>query len=144
MSALLVLALFAAAPGIADDVEVAVLAHPVARGERIDAGDFSNEQRTSVAARGALTADAAGGMEAARNLSAGAIVRAGDVVRPRLVRRGQPVTIRIVSGTLVITAAGRALGDASAGEPVRIVADATSRTLEGVVEGAGVVRIITP
>ena len=142
MIPLLFLALSAASPD--GDVIVPVLAHPVARGERIAAGDFMLEHETAVAARGALAPAAVAGMEAARNLSAGSIVRQGDLVRARLVRRGQPVTVRIVSGPLVITAGGRALADAAMGEPARVFVDSTSRTLDGVVESAGTVRIITP
>jgi flagella basal body P-ring formation protein FlgA len=141
MSALLLLALLGGAP-LGD--EVAVLSRPIARGERVTAADFAIEERASGAGRGAVGPADAAGMEAARNLSAGSVVRPADLVRPRLVRRGQPVTIRIVSGSLTITAAGRALSDAASGEPARVVADATSRTLEGVVDGAGTVRIVTP
>jgi flagellar basal body P-ring formation protein FlgA len=142
MGLLLTLALLAAAP--ADDVQVAVLARPVAKGERIEAGDFAVETRTPAAARGALSIEGAAGMEAARNLPAGNIVRSSDVMRPQLVRRGEPVSIRIVSGTLVITATGRALSGGSQGEPVRVVTNATSRTLDGIVEGSGTVRIAAP
>src|SRR5688500_7502702 len=111
MSVLLALALLGAgtpsAP--AEDVQVAVLAHPIEKGTRLDRSDFDVEARTPAAARGALSADAAAGMEAARNLTAGMIVRRSDLMKPQLVRRGEPVTIRIVSGTLVITSSGRAL-----------------------------------
>jgi flagella basal body P-ring formation protein FlgA len=65
-------------------------------------------------------------------------------MRPQLVHRGEPVTIRIVSGTLAITASGRALGGAAEGEAVRVVVNATNRTLDGVVEGSGTVRISAP
>ncbi|WP_213982636.1 flagellar basal body P-ring formation chaperone FlgA [Sphingomonas sp. dw_22] len=142
MGVLLALALLAAGP--VEDVQVAVLQQAVARGERIEAADFAIEARAPAAARGALTIERATGMEAARNLPAGAIVRQNDVMRPQLVHRGDPVTIRIVSGTLVITASGRALGNAAAGDPVRVVITATNRTLDGVVEGSGTVRIAAP
>lgn len=142
MGALLALALLAGGP--VEDVQVAVLRQPVARGERIAASDFAVEARAPAAARGALTAENAAGMEAARNLPAGAIVRQNDVTRPQLVHRGEPVTIRIVAGTLVITASGRALGNAAAGDAVRVVVSSTNRTLDGVVEGAGTVRIAAP
>jgi flagella basal body P-ring formation protein FlgA len=142
MHALLALALFAGAPG--EDVPVAVLQQPVARGERIEAGDFATETRNAGAARGALAIEDAIGMEAARNLAAGAVVRRADVMRPQLVHRGEPVTIRIVSGTLVITASGRALGGGAAGEAVRVFVIATNRTLDGVIESSGTVRIAAP
>lgn len=127
-----------------EDVPVAVLGHAVQKGDRIEAGDFAVEQRPVATARGALTIDQAAGMEAARNLPAGTVVRQADLMRPQMVRRGEPVTIRIVSGPLIITAAGRALGGGAKGEAVRVVANATNRTLDGVVEATGAVRIVTP
>jgi flagella basal body P-ring formation protein FlgA len=130
--------------GAPEDVQVAVLGHAVQKGDRIEVGDFAVEQRPAAAARGALTVDQAAGWEAVRNLPAGAVVRQSDLTRPQLVRRGEPVTIRIVSGPLVITAAGRALAGGSQGDTVRIVANATNRTLDGIVEASGTVRILTP
>ncbi|WP_294330211.1 flagellar basal body P-ring formation chaperone FlgA [uncultured Sphingomonas sp.] len=142
MSALLGLALLAAAP--AQDVPVAVVQQPVARGERIEQGDLSIETRPEAGARGALRPEQVIGMEAARALSTGTVVRQGDVMKPQLVKRGEPVTAKIVSGSLVITAAGRALGGGAQGDPVRIVVTATNRTLDGIVDGSGTVRISTP
>ncbi|MET0309668.1 MAG: flagellar basal body P-ring formation chaperone FlgA [Sphingomonas sp.] len=143
MGVLLALSLLAAGPAV-EDVQVAVLHQPVARGERIEAGDFTMEARAPATARGALSIENAAGMEATRNLQAGSIVRQGDVMRPQLVHRGEPVTIRIASGALVITATGRALGGAGQGDAVRVVVNATNRTLDGVVESAGTVRISAP
>ncbi|MGK6356707.1 flagellar basal body P-ring formation chaperone FlgA [Sphingomonas sp. DT-207] len=142
MSALLALALLGA--GVAEDVPVAVLAHPVEKGTRLEAADFAVEPRALASARGALRAEDAAGMEASRRLAAGAIVRRSDVMQPQLVRRGEPVTIRIVSGSLVITTGGRALGSGGQGEMVRVVANATSRTLDGIVDGSGTVRVAAP
>lgn len=142
MGVLLAIALLGA--GAAEDVPVAVLAHPIEKGARIEASDFAVEPRAPAAARGALSAEDADGMEAARRLAAGAIVRRGDVMRPQLVRRGDPVTIRIVSGALVIASGGRALASGGQGETVRVVANSTSRTLDGIVEGSGTVRVVAP
>ena len=44
MSLLLALALLGSGP--AEEVQVAVLAHPVQKGDRIEAGDFTVEART--------------------------------------------------------------------------------------------------
>ncbi|UYY59695.1 flagellar basal body P-ring formation chaperone FlgA [Sphingomonas sp. S2-65] len=141
MSLLLALALLA---GPAEDVQVAVLGHAVSRGERIEAGDFTMESRSAAAARGALGIEDAMGMEATRNLAPGMIVRRTDVMTPQLVRRGEPVTIKLASGTLVITASGRALSGGAKGDMVRVVTNSTSRTLDGMVEGSGIVRVSVP
>jgi flagella basal body P-ring formation protein FlgA len=66
-------------------------------------------------------------------------------VRPeRLVRRGEPVTLRLRNGPLTISTAGRALTDGLRGARVRVVALSTRRTLDGIVEGPGDVRIVAP
>lgn len=130
----------AAAPSAADTAEVAVLARPVVKGELLSAADFANEVRGASAARGALAPADAAGLEAGRNLAAGMIVRSGDLVRPRLVRRGEPVTISWRQAGLTITTSGRALGSGGTGDLVRVVAS-TNRTFDAVVEGAGAVRI---
>lgn len=143
MSWLAALSLLAAAPSAAE-VQVAVLAHPVQKGDRIEAGDFNMEARAPGVARGAMAIEDASGMEAARNLQAGMVVRQTDLMRPQLVRRGEPVSIRLVSGSLVITAAGRALTGGGKGDSVRVVTNNTSRTLDGTIESSGTVRIVAP
>ncbi|MHA6721090.1 flagellar basal body P-ring formation chaperone FlgA [Sphingomonas sp. RS6] len=142
MFAFAALLLSAVAPG--QDVPVAVLQQSVARGEPIEVRDLAVEDRPAATARGALQIDELVGMEATRNLTAGNVIRRSDVTRAQLVRRGEPVTVRIASGAMVISASGRALGGGAAGDTVRVLVTATSRTLDGVVDGTGSVRITTP
>lgn len=118
-----------------------VLAHAVERGQVLSKADFEVAQVLPAVARGVLSPAEAAGQEATRRLNAGAPVRAGDLTAPRMVRRGETVTISLVSGGLRITSPGRALGDAGRGEPVRVVSLATNRTLEGVAQATGEVRI---
>ncbi|WP_066659414.1 MULTISPECIES: flagellar basal body P-ring formation chaperone FlgA [unclassified Sphingomonas] len=123
-------------------VEVAVLARPVQRGEILSPDDFVYEKRSPNMGRGAIEAQAAKGLEAVRPLSPGSVVRVSDVITPRLVRRGEPVLIAYKVGALTITTQGRALSSAGAGEPVRVVTTSTQRTLDGFVAGNGLVRIV--
>ena len=125
----------------AANATVPVLAHRVERGEVLSPADFEQQPRSSGAATGALSPADASGREAARALMPGAVVRAADLVAPRLVRRGEPVTIAWRQGGLVITTPGRALSAGGKGELVRVVAASTNRTLDAVVEGSGAVRI---
>lgn len=126
------------------NVEVSALAHPVARGTLLSVEDFVAEERTPAQARGTLSAAAAAGKEAARNFAVGALLRPADVLAPRLVRRGQPVTITVRTGGLAITTGGRALASGGPGDLVRVVSVSTNRTLDGFVEGPGAVRVTTP
>lgn len=122
-------------------VEVSVLTHAVARGDRLAADDFGADTRSPAQGRGALPASQAAGQEATRNLAVGSIVRASDVIAPRLVRRGEPVTITVRAGSLSIATAGRALGSGGTGDLVRVVITATNRTLDGTVVASGEVRV---
>jgi flagella basal body P-ring formation protein FlgA len=135
------LAALLAGQALPEIVEAPVLDRMVERGEILSAGDFTTEPLSPSQARGAMTPDAVSGMEASRRLRAGAIVRANDVIAPRLVRRGEPVTINIRSGGLTITTAGRALADGAMGDLVRVVASSTNRTLDAEVEASGSVRV---
>ena len=125
-------------------VPVAVLTRPVTRGELLTADDLAVEDRNAAQARGTLGVRDIAGREANRNLPAGAVLRANDVIARRLVRRGEPVTINVRAGGLVISSAGRALASGGEGDLVRVVSNATNRTLDGVVEAAGAVRVSAP
>ena len=119
-----------------------VLSHPVSRGSILSADDFVEAPVDARAvAPGWIEPATAIGMEARRSLMAGTVVRPNDITPVRLVKRGEPVTIRLRSGGMTITATGRALADGRSGDSVRVVANGTSRTIDGVVESAGTVRI---
>lgn len=122
-------------------IEVPVLAQNLQKGAILSAADFAREARPGDQARGALALREAIGMEAARNLPAGLIVRSGDLIRAQLVRRGEPVSIRFRSGALTIVATGRALGSGADGDLVRVVSLSTNRTLDAIVDGPGAVRV---
>lgn len=122
-------------------VTVPVLDHAVAKGDLLAASDFTTQEVSQVSARALPSARDIVGMEAARALPAGAMVRSSDVIRPQLVRRGEPVTIALRDGGLSITAQGKALSGGAAGDFVRVVSLATNHTLDGIVEGTGAVRV---
>ncbi|MEW9854502.1 flagellar basal body P-ring formation chaperone FlgA [Novosphingobium sp. M1R2S20] len=134
-----ILALLAAQAAPAT-VETPVLARIVERGEIVSSKDFTVEALPSSQARAAVAPKAANGLEATRRLNAGSIVRATDLMTPRLVRRGEPVTIYVRSGGLLISTTGRSLDNGAMGERVRVVANSTNRTLDAEVEGSGAVR----
>lgn len=142
---LAMLAVAGAAPAAVPepDTRVMVLDHGVEAGAQLTVADLVEQAMSPSAARGALRGRDIDGMEAARRLGAGAIVRSTDLVRPQLVRRGEPVTITVRSGGLVISTTGRALASGAAGAAVRVVATTSNRTLDGVVDGPGLVRIMS-
>lgn len=142
-------ALFGVMPAIAvarppEAVRVAVLDHPVARGDVLTPTDFTEEERSVAQARGALSARDCAGMEARRALPTGSIVLSSDLMPQQLVHRGEPVMIHVVNGGLTIAASGRALSSGAKGDMVRVVTNTTSRTIDGIVDAAGSVRIVAP
>lgn len=131
----------AVAQSVLATVDAPVLARTIEKGDRLSAADFEVAPVNAAIARNAIPPRDAVGMEATRRLMAGQPVRGTDLARPQAIRRGEAVTIAIVSGTLSITTAGRALSGGGIGEPIRVVSLSTNRTLDGVVEQAGRVRI---
>ena len=138
--AMALLLLAAAAP--APEIRMAVLVHGVEKGDRLGTDDLTDASIPATAARGGLGVAEIAGMEASRRLAAGSVIRAADLVRPQLVRRGDQVTLSIRRDGLVITSAARALGSAAMGESVRVVTSSTNRTVDAVVEGSAAVRIV--
>lgn len=137
-STLLLLAQVQAVPAT---VEVSVLTRAVDKGELLRVEDFGPASLPASQARGAVAPADAAGREAVRLLRSGSPVRATDLATPRVVRRGDAVTIFVVNEALRITASGRALGDAGQGEPVRVLNLSTNRTLDGVADASGQVRV---
>lgn len=119
-----------------------VLARTVERGETLAESDFTTAVLLPAQARGAILPHDAAGRQAMRRLAAGNPVRATDTAAPRLIQRGEAVSIVLSSGALRITANGRALGNAGQGEPVRVVNLDTSRTVDAVAEAPGQVRVM--
>lgn len=120
-----------------------VLARPVSRGEIVAADDFTTAPVDAAQARFGLAARQAIGLEAARDLPAGAVLHASDVISPRLVKRGEPVTISVLGPGYTIDSAGKALASGGAGDLVHVVSTATARTLDAVVDGPGRVRLVS-
>ncbi|NYZ64338.1 flagellar basal body P-ring formation chaperone FlgA [Luteimonas deserti] len=122
---------------------VLVLARSVAAGEPITADSFMTQQRDAARIAGAAIADPADaiGRSARRTLVAGSVLTAGDLVAPRLVRRGD--TIALISGQdgIEVRMAGRALADAGARERISVENLSSRRVVQGTVDDAGNVRV---
>jgi flagella basal body P-ring formation protein FlgA len=88
--------------------------------------------------------DALVGMSARRALAADRPLRPADVMVTPLVKRGEPVTLLFQSGSVRITLRGRALEDGGAGETIRVLNSDSERTVEAIVEGPGLARVLVP
>ena len=82
------------------------------------------------------------GKVAVRNLIAGQPLRQSDVTAPKLISRGQSVTITSTAGGLIVTMKGKALSNARAGDRVWVQNQSSNKRVEGEVtpEGAVLVR----
>lgn len=128
-----------------DGREVAVLTRPIARGEAISIDDIAFMPATRATPADAITElDALVGMSARRALAADRPLRPADVMVTPLVKRGEPVTLLFQSGSVRITLRGRALEDGGAGETIRVLNSDSERTVEAIVEGPGLARVLVP
>ena len=81
------------------------------------------------------------GKVAVRNLIAGQPLRQSDVTAPKLISRGQSVTITSKAGGLTVTMKGKALGNARAGDRVWVQNQSSNKRVEGEVTPGGEVLI---
>ena len=75
------------------------------------------------------------GMTPRRMVKAGELIKAEEITTPKLVERGQSVTMIYENGGLNLTALGRALENGSKGDVVKVVNATSSRTVDALVTG---------
>lgn len=127
-------------------VEIAVLARPLSRGERISDADLRIERRPAAnipqdAWYSALDLEE---RVARRNLAAGHALRSGDLVRENLVERGQNVMIIYRSNNLTLTMRGTANESGVRGQVIAVTNPQSKRVLQATVSGQGQVTVEAP
>lgn len=127
-------------------VEVPVLTRAVSRNELIGPEDVNWMQIDAdrLSSNMVLDVDDLIGFVARRALSPSQPVAQADVQAPVAIQRGQTITMVLESGSITLTAQGRALDNGAVGDTVRILNVQSSRTVEALVEGPGVVRVTAP
>lgn len=126
--------------------EVVVARRAINRGETIEARTLRIEERrfTDQAGIGLTDLSAVIGMESRGLIRAGEMLKASDLQTRPVVTRGQPVTIWMKQGSLVIRASGKAQESGGLGQQIRVLRDGTRRKqdiLEAVVTGPGTVSV---
>ena len=81
------------------------------------------------------------GLVIRRPVPAGSVLTPALVVSPRLVRRGDRVTLVNSQGPIQVEMLGEAVSDAARGERVRVRALNSGKVIEGWVESASVVKV---
>ncbi|GJD73945.1 flagellar basal body P-ring formation chaperone FlgA [Methylobacterium goesingense] len=123
--------------------EVAVLGRALNRGEAVTAADITLERRP----REATPPDAQGaqgglaGQVAQRGLSAGAILRAGDLAPPDLVARGEAVTIVFDAPGLNLSLRALANESGRLGATITVTNPISKKILSATVIGPGRVSV---
>jgi flagellar basal body P-ring formation protein FlgA len=127
-------------------IEVAVLNRSVARGEIVRAADFTLERRARESVPSDVQTDglALAGQVARRALTAGSIVRAGDLARPEIVGRGDAVTIVYEVPGLVLALRGRANEAGAQGDLITVTNPQSKKVLQAQVVAPGKVSVSAP
>jgi flagella basal body P-ring formation protein FlgA len=122
---------------------VAVALRPIAKGELIERGDLELVALApdSVGLDLPLPAEQVVGQEAVRVIQPGVPITMEMVQAPRLVRRGDQITIRSLAPGVAVTTSGKALQDGTLGEEIRIELDDTRQKLVARVSGAKSVEL---
>jgi len=124
---------------------VAVSSHPLSRGKVITADDIKMVERDLAALKLGYMTDnkQAIGMVIKRSIGPDAIITPHLVEAPRLVRRGEQVTIVAESTGVEIHATGKALADGARGDLIRVRNITSKKVIEAVVTNPGVVKVRT-
>jgi flagella basal body P-ring formation protein FlgA len=127
----------------AETVAVPVLRRAFARQDIIRADDvvMSRVERRFLAPGAALDASDLIGKAVKRPIRAGDVIAAADVEPPRMVVRGDSVTLMFNKPGLTLSARGKAMSDGAEGSVVSVLNEQSRRVIQGVVTGPGLVAV---
>lgn len=117
------------------NVEVLTYARSLAAGEVVQADDVVWSRAAAAPAGAPRDADAVIGMSARRPLREGAPVTLTDVTAPQVIRTGDTVVVTYSTGAVTLTLQGRAMSNATLGQPVSVRNLTSNRTFEAVASG---------
>jgi flagella basal body P-ring formation protein FlgA len=123
--------------------QVLVAKRALVRGDVVDAGTTELAERDVLALGYGHIEDPARylGSKVTRPVQEGAALPPSAIAEPLLVERGGTVTLLARGPAIDVRAAGVALEDGAAGARVRVKNTSSGRTVDGVVDGPGVVAI---
>ncbi len=122
---------------------VLVARNHLPRGSRIQADDLRYAEFDLARLNGAYYTDSGKltGKVLKQSITAGRIIQPRMIDEPKLVQRGEGVTILAVSGGFEIRMKGKALMDGSAGQLIKVKNVKSRRIVEGEVVAPGLVRV---
>lgn len=123
--------------GVAVRKEVLVARHPIERRGEISPRDFGTETRWVPPTLSLARQDDMAGATARASLGINDIIESRHVEPPIVVSRGDTVTVRCVSGTIVAKISARALADARDGDRINFEPVNGGRRFRATVNGSG-------
>ncbi len=123
--------------------ELPVLNTTIRNGQKISSADidFISVRVDTLNAGYILDTDALIGMTPRRILAAGKPIRDNDIQAPQLIKRGDIVTMTFNSGTLALTAQGKAMENGARGDTIRVVNASSNKTLQATIVDAKEVSV---
>ena len=123
--------------------EIPVLTRRMMSGEVIGEGDIEWVKTRTARLQGDVISDAGQliGLAAKRGLRAGQPIRTAEVRTPRLISKGQIVTLVVKTPAMTLTSQGRALDEGGRGDVIRIINTQSRTTVEGTINRTGVVTV---
>ncbi len=123
--------------------KVAVLKNSRLRGETLRREDITYERQDISRLRDRFLTDAGDvlGYELKRTVKAGTVLNMQMLRIPKLVKRGQRVTLVASAGGIEVKMGGEALADGAQGSVIKVKNLSSSRVVEGEVVDKGTVRI---
>jgi flagella basal body P-ring formation protein FlgA len=127
----------------ADQMEVVVPAHDIARGAVLAEGDLTTKSIAVMRANDGIIRNASevAGKEAKRALRTGEFLRNSDLKRPAMVLKGANVTMVFEAPGIHLTAVGRALAEGGEGDSIAVLNPTSYRQVVAVVTAPGTVRV---
>lgn len=122
---------------------VVVLVRPVARGAAVQADDIEIVRRdiAGLSREYAASGEAVIGRVARQSLAVGQVLQNSQILPPKLIRRGEQVTLRVTTAGFEVSVAGSALADGVLGQRIRVRNERSQKVVEGEVVAAGAVRV---
>ena len=81
------------------------------------------------------------GMKLKRRVSAGTVLTPAMLKKPRIITRGQKVTIMAQSGSMLVRMKGKALDNGAIGDRIKVINIKSRKKLEGIITLAGEVKV---
>lgn len=122
---------------------VLVTRHPLTRGDVLHENNFERVERNLADLPYGYYSDTEPlrGMLTKRTLAAATVITPQMLQAPKLIKRGERVTIVAESGTLSIRTVGKALSDGKSGDTVRVQSEGSNKVVNGIVVSQGVIKV---